>query len=190
MCHEKSTENRVGPYDVHGISGKLATLDTGEWTLTAFIDKIKTDCQDHISKNIVGSETSGINGNETFRREKTQLEALLKFQREFPAVQDTADMFIFKVNNENGQRAHVLNFKIAKKEEVNGLMSQQMSTKVKKDNLVDNANVSEGGFVLTPKNFWAPKKVAMVLLAVQGYKPDDRAILFTTLQHWGRLQLP
>lgn len=96
VYREKPTGKRIGPYVVREISGKLATLNTGSLIIIASIDKTKSYCQNHVSKNIVSSETSSTNGHETFQREKTQIEASLNLQKKVFNSQDTADVFIFK----------------------------------------------------------------------------------------------
>lgn len=144
MYREKPVAKWIGPYVVRGVSGKLVTLDTGDRIVLASIDKLKLYHPNHISKEDVSSNESQNKSNEIFQLEKAQLEALLERPRNTQVESVCVNTYIAKTKPETSPRSHDTDFKLAEKAEIDGLMSRQIWTRVKKSEVPNNANVLGG----------------------------------------------
>lgn len=110
MYREKPAAKWVGSYIVRGASDKLVTLDTGDRTLIAPIDKLKPYRQNNIVDNAMIMNKPKDSDSDIFQRERAQLEALLNKPRVAHGAKDVVKTFVTKVVKDDDPRAHAGDF--------------------------------------------------------------------------------
>lgn len=183
MYREKPIGKWVGPFIVEQTDGKNLTLNTGDRTIRASLDKVKSykaRFKDHDADTQQNHDH-----DDAISKEREGLERLLGLtidSTEGDGNQDEIQAFVAKIIEPNDPRGMENDFIEAKIAEAEGLIKRKIWRKIKRANVPDNAIILGGRFVLTLKNHMTPAEVAKARYVAQGHNdPDKEFIVHDTI---------
>lgn len=182
MYREKPVAKWVGPYIITSINGKQVTLDTGDRTILASIDKLKLYRQvsnNMDDKKLLTEQSHDLSRDDIFQHELNQLKSLLGNRYVGDEVQPSAviDTFVSKLIDDNSSRAQEEDFVKAKQAEILGLQQRKIWKTINRCDVPTGSNILGGRFVLTLKNVGSPSEGAKARYVAQGYRDDHKNII-------------
>lgn len=199
MYREKPTAKWVGPYVIEKIheNGKQYTLNTGDRTLLASIDKLKKYNEPSPSSTPEKTKDKNDSGHISQDAQPTYenddmpevledsvpddlMETEELMQLMWPPNNEglgtgVSETFTVMTLKPNDPRADIQEFITAKKEEIEGLRKREVWTVVKKKDVPIGSNVIGGRFVLSFKAFDTPEQHPKARFVAQGHNDRDKS---------------
>lgn len=182
MYREKPLAKWVGPYTITRMNGKQVTLDTGDRTILALIDKLKLYQQ--VDQNMGDEKLSQEKSHEhskddIFQQELNQLKSLLgnRYDCKDDQPSEVIDTFVSKLVDDNSPRAQKEDVFKAKQAEIHGLQQKQIWRTINRCDVPTGSNILGGRFVLTLKHVGSPSEGAKARYVSQGYRDSHKNII-------------
>lgn len=186
LFREKPTAKWTGPFAVVNSDQKLLTMDSGDRTWTASIDKVKLysehepdSANDHAVK-VAGDKDIDLNPAEHLSSEQNDIFGPFN-NNENDENALGVDEFFVQIISSDDPRASSPDFQTAEKLVVDGLRMGNLWSIVNKSDIPKDGNimgeVGEGRFIHTSKNVGTSNETAKVRLVAQGFNDKNMAYM-------------